>query len=40
MHDPGSVVPGCQPRDNADDYREMLRDQGVDMDWPDREEWK
>jgi uronate dehydrogenase len=39
-HDPACVVLGCQPRDNAEDYREMLRDQGVDVDWPDRDEWE
>jgi hypothetical protein len=38
-HDPNWATLGHQPRDNAEDYREMLRGQGVDVDAPDREEW-
>jgi uronate dehydrogenase len=39
-HDPNWAVLGYQPRDNAEDYREALRAQGVDVDGPDREEWE
>jgi uronate dehydrogenase len=39
-HDPNWAVLGYQPRDNAEDYREMLRSQGVDVDAPDRDEWE
>jgi uronate dehydrogenase len=38
--DPNWAVLGYQPRDNAEDYREMLRDKGVDVDGPDRGEWE
>jgi uronate dehydrogenase len=38
--DPNWAVLGYQPRDNAEDYREMLRDNGVDVDSPDRDEWE
>ena len=39
---PGSdwTTLGYQPRDNAEDYREMLRGKGVDVDEPHREEWE
>jgi uronate dehydrogenase len=39
-HDPNWTELGYQPRDNAEDYREMLRAQGVDVDGPDRGEWE
>jgi uronate dehydrogenase len=39
-HDPSWAVLGYQPRDNAMDYREMLRDKGVDVVGPDRGEWE
>jgi hypothetical protein len=38
-HDPNWATLGYQPRDNAEDYREMLRGNGVDVDAPDREKW-
>jgi hypothetical protein len=38
--DPNWAVLGYRPRDNAEDYREMLRDKGVDVDGPDRGEWE
>jgi uronate dehydrogenase len=40
IHDPNWSVLGYQPRDNAEDHREMLRGQGVDVDAPDRDEWE
>jgi uronate dehydrogenase len=40
IHDPNWAVLGYQPRDNAEDHREMLRGQGVDVDAPDRDEWE
>jgi uronate dehydrogenase len=39
-HDPNWAVLGYQPRNDAEDYRQMLRDQGVDVDGPDRDEWE
>jgi uronate dehydrogenase len=39
-YDPNWAVLGYQPRDNAEDYREMLRGQGVDVDGPLRDEWE
>jgi uronate dehydrogenase len=39
-HDPNWAFLGYQPRDNAEDYREMLRGQGIDVDGPDRDEWE
>jgi uronate dehydrogenase len=39
-HDPNWATLGYQPRDNAEDYREMLRGKGIDVDAPDREEWE
>ena len=39
-HDPNWATLGYKPRDNAEDYREMLRGKGVDVDAPDREEWE
>jgi uronate dehydrogenase len=39
-HDPNWGVLGYQPQDNAEDYREMLRGQGVDVDGPDRDDWE
>jgi uronate dehydrogenase len=39
-HDPKWTVLGYQPRDNAEDHREMLRSNGVEFDAPDREEWE
>jgi uronate dehydrogenase len=39
-HDPNWTTLGYKPRDNAEDYREMLRGKGVDVDAPDREEWE
>jgi uronate dehydrogenase len=38
--DPNWTVLGYHPKDNAEDYREMLRSQGVDVDSPDRDEWE
>jgi uronate dehydrogenase len=38
-HDPKWDFLGYQPRDNAEDYREMLRAKGVDVDGPDRDDW-
>jgi uronate dehydrogenase len=38
--DPNWTILGYQPRDNAEDYREMLHDNGVDVDAPDRDEWE
>jgi uronate dehydrogenase len=38
--DPNWSVLGYRPRDNASDYREMLRDKGVDVDGPDRDVWE
>jgi uronate dehydrogenase len=31
---------GYQPRDNAEEYRDMLRGQGIDVDAPERGEWE
>jgi uronate dehydrogenase len=39
-HDPNWAVLGYQPCDNAEDYREKLRRNGVDVDAPDRSEWE
>lgn len=39
-HDPNWAVLGYHPSDNAEDHREMLRAQGVDVDSPDRDEWE
>ena len=39
-HDPNWAMLGYQPRDNAEDYRETLRVNGVDVDAPDRDEWE
>jgi uronate dehydrogenase len=39
-HDPNWATLGYKPRDNAEDYREMLRGKGIDVDAPDREEWE
>ncbi len=39
-HDPNWATLGYQPRDNAEDYREMLRGKGIDVDAPDHEEWE
>ena len=39
-HDPNWSVLGYQPRDNAEHYVGMLRDNGVDVDGPDRGEWE
>jgi uronate dehydrogenase len=38
--DPNWRVLGYQPRDNAEDHREMLRHSGIDVDGPDRGEWE
>jgi uronate dehydrogenase len=38
--DPNWAMLGYQPRDNAEDHREMLRQQGVDVDAADRGEWE
>ncbi len=38
--DPNWALLGYQPRDNAEDYRESLREKGIDVDGPDREEWE
>lgn len=39
-HDPNWATLGYQPRDNAEDHREMLRAKGIDVDAPDRGEWE
>ena len=39
-HDPNWAVLGYQPRDNAEDYREALRAQGIDVDGPDHDVWE
>ena len=39
-HDPNWATLGYQPRDNAENYREMLRSKGVDVDAADREVWE
>ncbi len=39
-HDPNWAILGYKPRDNAEDYREMLRGQGVDVEAPDLDEWE
>ena len=39
-HDPNWAVLGYHPSDNAEDHREMLRAQGIDVDSPDRDEWE
>jgi uronate dehydrogenase len=39
-HDPGWGALGYQPRDNAEDHREMLRDKGIDVEGPHRDEWE
>ncbi|HVY17477.1 MAG TPA: NAD(P)-dependent oxidoreductase [Rhodopila sp.] len=39
-YDPNWAFLGYQPRDNAEDHREMLRAQGVDVDGPDKDEWE
>jgi uronate dehydrogenase len=38
--DPNWAELGYKPQDNAEDYREMLRGKGVDVDAPDRDEWE
>ena len=38
--DPNWTTLGYQPKDNAEDHREALREKGVDVDAPDREEWE
>ena len=38
--DPNWATLGYQPRDNAEDHRETLRQQGVDIDAADRGEWE
>jgi uronate dehydrogenase len=38
--DPNWAMLGYQPRDNAEDHREMLRQQGVDIDDADRGDWE
>ncbi|HEY8289912.1 MAG TPA: NAD(P)-dependent oxidoreductase [Acetobacteraceae bacterium] len=38
--DPNWAVLGYKPRDNAEDYREMLREKGVDVEAPDRDAWE
>jgi hypothetical protein len=39
-HDPNWAVLGYQPRDNAEDYLEMLRGKGVNVDAADHGEWE
>ncbi len=39
-HDPNWATLGYQPCDNAEDHREKLRSNGVDVDAPDRDEWE
>jgi uronate dehydrogenase len=38
--DPNWARLGYRPRDNAENYREMLRSKGIDVDAPDRGEWE
>jgi len=38
--DPNWATLGYRPRDNAEDHREMLRRQGVDIDAADHGEWE
>jgi uronate dehydrogenase len=38
--DPNWAFLGYRPQDNAEDHREMLRAQGVDIDAADRGEWE
>jgi uronate dehydrogenase len=38
--DPNWAILGYSPRDNAEDHREMLRQQGVDIDAADRGDWE
>ena len=38
--DPNWTTLGYRPRDNAEDYREALRAEGVDIDAADRGEWE
>jgi uronate dehydrogenase len=38
--DPNWATLGYKPRDNAEDHREALRKQGVDVDAADRGEWE
>jgi uronate dehydrogenase len=38
--DPNWEKLGYRPRDNAEDYRDMLRAKGIDVDSPDRDEWE
>jgi hypothetical protein len=38
--DPNWATLGYKPRDNAEDHREMLRAQGVDIAAADRGEWE
>jgi uronate dehydrogenase len=38
--DPNWATLGYQPKDNAEDHRDMLRAKGVDVDAPDRGEWE
>jgi uronate dehydrogenase len=39
-HDSNWAVLGYRPRDNAEDHRELLRGQGIDVGGPDRDEWE
>ncbi|HVZ09675.1 NAD-dependent epimerase/dehydratase family protein [Rhodopila sp.] len=38
--DPNWATLGYQPRDDAENFRDVLRVRGVDVDGPDREEWE
>jgi uronate dehydrogenase len=38
--DPNWATLGYRPRDNAEDHRERLRAEGIDVDAPDRGEWE
>ncbi len=39
-HDPSWATLGYRPRDDAEEYREILRAKGVDVDAPDHDEWE
>ncbi|MCX7362648.1 MAG: NAD(P)-dependent oxidoreductase [Alphaproteobacteria bacterium] len=38
--DPNWATLGYRPKDNAEDHRERLRAEGIDVDAPDRGEWE
>jgi uronate dehydrogenase len=38
--DPDWSTPGYQPSDNAEEFRDLLRSKGIDVDGPDRDGWE